>query len=259
MPPSPYASESEHWYYPDGRPAYTVTAKNGEPRPTTLRDARKMGLYPSVTKIMGIAAKPGLEKWKAQQLLLAALTLPKKPDEPEDAWITRVWNDSREQGRKAAERGSAIHGAIEAFMRGDEIETAMEPYVQAVMDAIAPLKQAWLPEKSFGYALGFGGKVDLHSPEIVLDYKSKEGDLSKLECYDDNYMQVAAYARGLLRPNAGCGIVFIGRDLPARARLVMHTRAETQRGWLMFHRLLEYWQAASDYWPTLENQREGIA
>ena len=54
---------------------YTVPAKNGEPRATTLRDAKKMGLLPSVTTIMKAAASPGLEQWKMNQMMLAALRI----------------------------------------------------------------------------------------------------------------------------------------------------------------------------------------
>ena len=47
------ASESSHWYTREGAPKYTVEAKNGNPRNTTLADARKLNLVPSVTTIIG--------------------------------------------------------------------------------------------------------------------------------------------------------------------------------------------------------------
>ena len=40
------SAESVHWYKQDGGPQYTVKAKDGSDRPTTLRDARKMDLVP---------------------------------------------------------------------------------------------------------------------------------------------------------------------------------------------------------------------
>ncbi len=63
-------SESGHWYTQEGKPAYTVVGSNGKVRNTTLRDAKKLKLLPSVTTVMSVAAKPGLEAWKQQQLLL---------------------------------------------------------------------------------------------------------------------------------------------------------------------------------------------
>jgi hypothetical protein len=37
------ASEAGHWYDKGGNPAYTTIGKNGVERPTTLRDAKKLG------------------------------------------------------------------------------------------------------------------------------------------------------------------------------------------------------------------------
>jgi len=110
-------SESGHWYKKDGTPAYTVHGKTGE-GPATLRDARKLGLLPSVTTINGMLSKAGLDTWKQQQVLLAALTLPRLPDEPEADWLARVMQDSKATGREAAERGTAIHGIIQTWFEG---------------------------------------------------------------------------------------------------------------------------------------------
>ena len=70
-----HASESQHWSTRDGRPCYEVQAKNGSMRPATLRDARTMSLVPSVTAIIRCASAPGLELWKQQQVLHAALNV----------------------------------------------------------------------------------------------------------------------------------------------------------------------------------------
>ena len=89
------SAESVHWYRKDGAPQYTVKAKDGSDRPTTLRDARKMSLVPSVTTILKIAAKPGLEAWKQEQMLLAALTLPRLDGESEKDMVARIVADSK--------------------------------------------------------------------------------------------------------------------------------------------------------------------
>src|SRR5436190_23373532 len=44
---------------------------------STLRDARKLGLLPSVTNILGVITKPELTAWLQEQAVLAALTLPR--------------------------------------------------------------------------------------------------------------------------------------------------------------------------------------
>jgi hypothetical protein len=114
--PSSTRKRINHWYTRDGVPQYTVPSKkDGSPRNTTLRDARTMNLVPSVTTILSVAAKPALTNWLQQQVLLAALTLPRRPDEPEKEYIDRIINDSKEQGRSAADAGTDIHASIQGF------------------------------------------------------------------------------------------------------------------------------------------------
>jgi hypothetical protein len=103
-----FATQAGHWYALNGEPRYTIKGANGRERNTTLADARKLQLVPSVTTIIRMAAAPALEKWKRDQVLLAALTLPRRDGEPEADWLRRVEQDSQEQGKQAAERGTAI-------------------------------------------------------------------------------------------------------------------------------------------------------
>ncbi len=70
--------DNAHWYQRDGEPLHSVLSAKGEPRPTTVRDARKLGLLPSVTNVLGVINKPELVEWKMTQAVLAALTLPRR-------------------------------------------------------------------------------------------------------------------------------------------------------------------------------------
>src|SRR5206468_8431376 len=88
----------------------------------------------------------------------------------------------------------------------------------------------WRPEKSFASPLGYGGKVDLHSRNWVIDFKTKDGDLADVKCWDDHFMQTAAYAYGLELPAAQTAVVFVTRGEWAAAKLVQHTREETEIG-----------------------------
>lgn len=128
-----FASESGHWYLADGTPYYTLVGANGKERPVTLRDARKVGALPSVTTIIRMAAAPALERWKRNQLLLAALTLPRHDGESEADWLKRVEQDWQEEGRAAADKGSAIHAAIEQHFRGEIPDEELWPWVKLVI------------------------------------------------------------------------------------------------------------------------------
>ena len=122
-----HAAESGHWYTRQGEPMYTVIGKTtGRPRNTTLKDARELNLVPSVTTILNCAAKPGLNVWLQEQVLLAALTLPRAEDEPESVWLKRVISDSKAQGRDAADLGTEIHAAIQGFYEGKK-ESSLFP------------------------------------------------------------------------------------------------------------------------------------
>ena len=63
-----FKSESGHWYTQEGEPMYTIVGANGKERNTTLRDAKKEGLVPSVTTIMSMMAKPALEDMETKTI-----------------------------------------------------------------------------------------------------------------------------------------------------------------------------------------------
>jgi hypothetical protein len=245
----PRGSESGHWYTRDGIPRYTVIGKNGKERNTTLRDARTDNLVPSVTTILNVAAKPALTQWLQKQVLMAALTLPRRPDEPEDDYIDRIMFDSKEQGRAAADAGTDIHTSIQAFYEG-QVNTKHQEHVQGCVSKLREHfgEQPWIAERSFGHAAGFGGKVDLHAPNIVADVKTKEfSDPTKIDAYDDHLMQLAAYRVGLGMPDARCANVFVSRSVPGLVVIKEWSQDDLRRGWEMFFNLLTFWQIKNQH------------
>ena len=247
-----HSSDAGHWYQADtGEPAYQITGANGKVRNTNLRDARKLNLVPSVTTILGQIAKPGLQTWLNQQILLSALTLPREQNEPEPAWLERVMFDSKEAGRKAAERGNLIHAIVQTFY---ENEVYIPQYPKYVYETEQTLDNAlglhkWVAEKSFAHELRFGGKCDLYAPAdpltdfpgAVIDIKTKETDLDKVKPYDEHLYQLAAYREGLGMPNAICGNLFINA-LTNQVRLIIHDPTDIADGWAVFCHLLRVYQ-----------------
>ena len=246
-----HAAEWGHWYDKDGKPCYEVSYADPSKgmRPTTLGDAEKLGLLPSVTTIINEAAKPSRERWKQEQVLHAALTLPRIDGEPEKDYLARIMRDSQEQAKKAAERGTAIHAAIQGSYEGRHPGPELLQHTLLADDAIT----TWLKmpsglsveaELSFASPLGFGGKCDLTGdpPHFVADFKTTEKPLNSLDTYDSHWMQLAAYREGLKIPNARCAIVYVSAVEPA-ARLIEIPEDKLQRGWAMFKALLDYWYA----------------
>jgi hypothetical protein len=220
---------------------------------------------PSVTTVIKCAAAPGLERWKMDQMMHSALTLPRGAAEPEGEWISKVWRDSGETARKAAERGTAIHAAIQGMYEGAHpgpgemwehcmgADALVGGWIKCVPDVVPEVEA----EASFAHKLGFGGKVDLHgTPAFVIDFKTKEFDENTdLKIWDEHAMQLAAYREGLQLPMARCAIVYVSVTNPGLSRLIEIPEEELKRGWKMFLHLLNYWKAknkfASDFATVL--------
>lgn len=246
---------SDHWYQQDGSPCYEQTTAKGGTRNTDLRDARKLGLVPSVTTILQVAPKPQLEAWKVKQGVLAALTLTRTPEEDDDAFIGRVLKDSQEQAKRAAEEGNRIHDALESFYKGRVVSPQYRPHVSAValeVKRLFPDVSDWIAEAYFAHEDGFGGKVDLHSPStgIVVDYKGKDGDFSdgKKLAYDQHY-QMAAYNRGLRLGPAQSANIFVSRTHPGKVASHVWTPEDMAEGWEFFCAALNLWRCWKKYNP----------
>lgn len=243
-----FASSAGHWYTPDGDPAYEVLGNNGTLRATTLRDARKHGWVPSVTSILKVAAKPGLEIWKQTQLIQAALTLPRWVDETDDDFAVRAVRDANEQARKAREKGSELHAAIEWHFSNGQVPAEFKPAVNEieVQLSLLGLTAPWKAERSFASPLGYGGKIDLHNEVAVVDFKTK-GDWKKGDKlhYPEHGMQLAAYAHGLGNPRLRRINVYVSTDEPGKVEVFEWPDTDTH--WRMFLHLLEYWKLANNY------------
>jgi hypothetical protein len=247
--------KSGHFYTKDGSPAYTVIGSStGKERATNVSDARKLGLLPSVTTIIGVANKgEGLQRWMQEQAILAALTLPRLEGEEEGVWLSRVMKDSKATGKEAAERGTAIHNIIQSYF--EQVYMPEKPaYLDAINSALnnAFGNQLWVSEKSFGHVLGFGGKCDLMAKPVngkgngfIVDFKTKTTDLDKIDVWFEHELQLAAYREGLNLPNARCAIVFVN-GTTNQVKLIELEEPQLQKGWDCFQHLLRFYQVKNN-------------
>lgn len=249
-----YTAESGHWYKQSGEPCYTIEGKTGV-RNTTLRDARKLNLVPSVTTVMNVQAKPALTNWLIDQALLSALTLPKVEGESLDEFKARAKSDSKEQVVEAADIGTQIHAAIECGFMGKAIDIQfLEAFnnVKAWLDAQYP-GMRWNPEDSFCAPQGYGGKIDLYAGNVFVDFKSKDGiadkDPAKL-VYDEHGMQLSAYANGIGVDDPVRISCFIDRKT-LEPKFHVWDRESHRRHLGMFLHLLEFWKLQKNYSPEI--------
>ncbi len=244
--------ESQHWYTRDGRPMYEVPSADGKMRPTTLRDARKLDLVPSVSTIMQMEAKPQLTRWLVEQGMLACLTLPRREGESDQDFMARALDDSKAQSRKAADRGTYLHGLMEESIRSNCC-VAEPPDRHYVYPALSFLWDNfggydWYVERSFAHPKGFGGKVDLSGTHpwkrpVVVDYKCKDfvADTKKKLAYDEHVTQLAAYSKGLGLEDPRCVNLFISTREPGVFIAHEWEREDIRLGWDAFCSLHDLW------------------
>lgn len=157
---------ASHWYLRDRTPFHEVERADGSGmRPATLRDARKVRAYPSVTNILSILAKPALDAWKQEQAILAALTLPRSNGESLDAFAQRVVADMGAQVDRAADLGSAVHTACEVYASTHELPenpdvarlfTPVREWFDAEVVRIDCIERVVTHDE-----WGYGGRVDM--------------------------------------------------------------------------------------------------
>jgi hypothetical protein len=245
-----------HWYQHNGNPLHKVMGTNKELRNTTLRDARKLDLVPSVTTILSIMEKPGLIKWKVDQGILAALTLGRIPNETDEDFLKRLYFDSIKQVIDAMNEGEKIHDACEKHITGKRVDVKYLPHAVAVKDQLDyhfPNIHDWITEKPFAHPLGFGGRVDLYSPStgVVVDFKGKDFSPTdkKVLAFEQHY-QLGGYQIGLDLPiNWGLNI-FFSRSHPGHAEGFAWNKEKMQHGRDVFLATFNLWKTLKKYDPS---------
>jgi len=251
------AKESGHWYCREtGEPRFTIIGANGKERATTLRDARKHGYVPSVTTLMKEQAKPGIDRWIQRQVLMSALKIQRHDGETEVEYCERIMEDSREQGKAAAERGTELHGAIERAIIGQSTPSDIDQYglhirnVNNALLAIGIDMYGGTPERSFACKMGYGGKIDLSGDGFIVDFKSKDtiGDKAGKDlAYDEHAEQLSAYCMGLDKALLTTKLVnvFVGVN-DGLVVVKEWDYDETVRAWNMFSAILDFWKAKNE-------------
>ncbi len=245
-----------HWYSQDGTTKYTVPYANGKgERDTNLSDARKLGLSPSVTTIIGLLDKPALTIWKMNQLFDAMMTYDQDNYTLAD-YKKLVFSEATRKGREAADRGTEIHDALDKYIKDGVIVKGMDefvaPVVQLLLSKFGNLD--WIPEESFAHPDRFGGKCDLHAKPceafpngVILDFKTKATEnFDKVKAYDEHCMQLVAYREGFNLPKAACYNLFISTHEPG-ALMLHHWEEKTcGKACKMFYCLLDYWKLSNN-------------
>lgn len=259
-----FSPDAAHWYQRDGQPLHTVLSGKGEPRPTTLRDARKLGLLPSVTNILGVIAKPELTAWLQEQAVMAALTLPRITGETEDAFAKRVVEDSLTTRDGAADFGTAFHHGAERIAQTLEVDRAdllsswLERYRDWFQENVVACR--WTEQRVVSNEFGYAGTADLLIEHKVhglclVDLKTmKINPKYKTKPYSTWAYQLAAY-RKALGVEARCINLIINSVVPEMPIEHVWGEAEMDAGLRAFMAARELWVIEKGYNPA----RAGLA
>lgn len=264
------ASESCHYYDRTGKPVYEVpNASKGGMRPTTVRDAKKLDLLPSVSTVMGVIAKPAINGWVKEQVARAAVNVFWGEGETADEWVAHVLQAAETNMTQARDLGTEIHRAIESFLSDGTAVRMLEligldvtltglyaAHVKAACCALNELGvwgQPFSPEKSFASVLGYGGKVDLSgTPESpwVVDFKCVDRLDKKLD-YPDRCQQLTAYADGLYGDPIGPrqANIFISTSEPGKYLIREWKEDEKAKGNRVFRAALNLWCEVNNFYP----------
>ena len=242
-----------HFYDDGGNLVAEVERSDGKGmRPTTIADARKLHLIPSVTTIISQLGKPGLDFWKMQQLL--AVVESHQSMIGTELWKTKLADISNEENSKYSKLGTDVHNKLEKYFLTDRpLKGTEDIIINGVLGAMEILDlnvNTYEPELSFNHKDGFGGKVDLTSriDNVVIDFKTKSVDHpNKTHVYDDYGMQLTAYRKGLDMPTARCFNLLISVTNPGEIFLYQHSEENLVRYEKMFYNLLNYWKLVNKF------------
>jgi hypothetical protein len=226
--------QSSHWYSQDGTPRYDAT----------LREARKELLLPSVTTVIKEIANPGLEAWKQEQIILSALTLPRKEKETDDEFAKRVIDDSRSQAVDAAQLGSKLHDLAEHYLRGESVSVEKKLmeywYPMRVFFEKIKLEPLLIEEPLVNTEYGYAGRVDVLAKRNgvveTIDLKtSRTNPKYKVKGWDSWMLQIAANMKLESEHVSEGGInIVISTSEPGRIEIVEWSPEDIERGFSMF-------------------------
>jgi len=258
---------ASHWYLSNGTPFHQIAKKDGSGnRAVNLADARKVMAFPSVTNVLGIIAKPGLDAWKIEQGIVSALTLPRSSNESLDAFAKRVVADMGEQVEKAADFGTAIHAACELYAREKIAPTDAklalfladwQRWFDCNVERVECIESVFVSLEH-----GYAGRVDMIAKLAgigwaVIDFKTQKIKRSakgepKPSFYETWPMQLAAYqqvaTRALARPIDALVSVVI--DSAEAGPVHLKTYENPEGHFAAFKAAMELWRYVKGYNPV---------
>lgn len=256
---------SEHYYTTEGKACHQVPNKSkGGLRDTTLSDAKKLGLLPSVSAYVRMLAAPGLVSWQIEEAVKAAANAPIQPGENVDEYVKAIREKASQQVGDAADLGTRIHKALEDFFltgkaAPDDLLQYVEPAIAKVGElGVRPItSECVLVNAPYGYA----GTTDLIFDDAegscgILDFKSKKTKPGEKPFKSfEHRMQLSAYWMANWGPNfemtfpasALAYNVYISTTEPGRVDAVKYDDTDLREAWDGFKACLALYRYTKGY------------
>ena len=250
-----------HYYTTDGRAMHEIPKARGNGmKPTGPADALKLGLLPSVTTVMSILAKRGIQEWEIGHYLDAVSDCPRAKGEDLKDWKKRLKEIVKPRMEEGANAGTEIHAGLQSILEKTPFPAEishLEPILARLsMDMGKICGFATIEaEKVFTAPYwGYGGTVDGNTlgedgVRYIFDLKTTSGKNyrhAKGKVKDEHAMQLAAYRVFFPEEKARCFILHFNRDNPEYS-IVEATKEELLRGWNLFRHLLSYWRLSNGF------------
>ncbi len=268
-------SVSQHWYTRDGKPCHVQPTKSKKAkspfRPTTLADAKKLHLLPSVSGITNTLAAHNLVDWKMRKVAEACFRCPPIAGEELEGYINDMVAKSKDDAKGAADLGTAIHKALELELTGQPWDdyaldgVAISEYVKP---ALSKLKHLGLKIEASEQVLvnpwdGYAGTTDVLFTQGdhvgVLDFKSKRTKLGEKVIPSETHpMQIAAYLAAHWKRERDCLAIkpsmigmnmYISTTEPGRVEVVTYGYKELCAAWEAFSACLTLWRYTNQFDP----------
>lgn len=237
-----------HYYDADGKPRHTIIGVNGKERSTDVRDARRLGLVPSVSTIKDVGLSQFLVNWMMNMMLDIAIE--NKHIADIEMFRKVVYAIYKERKSKPSLVGNSVHKSMEHLFKTGEYDEnkhyTSEAYSQVFNEFPG---YTWTAEHSFSHPDGFGGCVDLHGSNgtdyVIIDFKTKDkAELSKSMQFEDYKVQLAGYQIGLELPEHTRRFnqfISVHKDTPGKSLLVECDKFDKYSK--IFYAYLNLWKA----------------
>lgn len=262
-----------HYYTLDGDACHTQATKTGaknKTRPTTVKDARKLKLLPSVTTVMEDITKGAFADWGKRNVLRIAGGIPLIDCENVQEWIGEILKIDNKERDDTFKFGTAIHHEIEVALNHGEWDEALNDYVCPALDAVwaMDLQEMATESVTVNSEIGYAGCVDLSgwmqdkesmveipTVPVIVDFKTKKTKVGeKIDVSETYPWQLAAYhvskfgkGQREVHPLAKAALVFISSTEPGRVEIKWFDRAELEHAWECFKAAHKLWCLRNNY------------